>query len=292
VSSALTPEPAVRCADASEAAGEELAAAVTAESWLLVEVPGAWPRDVSADGALPPEVDSAVRSWLAETPRARLQFIRRPGRSAASRLAFVVRAGEHEREVRRFEVDGLERLASVDLVRGGDAVDGSLVLVCGHGSRDRCCSLRGTAVFGALCERLRDEEVWISSHLGGHRFAANVVVLPVGLQLGRVTRDEAAYVVARALAGRIELDRYRGRTCYDAAAQAAERAVRSIAGIVGVGDLVLLGHEDGVVRLRAWGGGEWAAVVEEVDGPAVPASCGDEPAPQRSLVARIVESPS
>jgi hypothetical protein len=287
------PDPGGRCADLSEAAGESLAAtAVTARAWLLLEMPGAWPRDVSDPGALPPAAEASVRAWLAGTPRSRLQFLRRPGRSRESRLAYVVRSEEDVSDVRRFELDDLDALSDADLAGGGEQVDASLVLVCAHGSRDRCCSLRGTAVFGALAERLGKEELWLSSHLGGHRFAANVVVLPAGLQFGRVAPEEAPYVVARALGGRIELERYRGRTAYEAAAQAGEQVVRAIAGLDGVDDLALVAQENGRTRFRAWDGREWAAEASETESPPVPASCGDDPAPQRAFAARIVEAPA
>ena len=93
-----------------------------------------------------------------------------------------------------------------------------LVLVCGHGTRDACCALRGTAVYAALAPiTSATDELWISSHQGGHRFAANVLVLPAGIQLGRVTPESAPHVVARALAGRIELEHYRGRIAYSGA---------------------------------------------------------------------------
>jgi hypothetical protein len=278
-----------RCADVSLAAGEVLAAtAVTAERWLLVEVPGSWPRDVGAEGALPEEAQGAVSAWLVKTPGARLQFVRRPGRVSKRRVVFVVRAQESHGEVRRIELEGLEDLASLDLDSAGAPVDTSLVLVCGHGSRDQCCALRGTAVFGALSGRLGEEELWIASHLGGHRFAANVLVLPAGLQLGRVEVSEAPYVVARALAGKIELERYRGRTCYSPTVQAGEHAVRVSAGLDGVDDVRFVDVDDDHVRFRAWDGTDWSVVVEEAEGPAVPASCGDESAPQRSFRARVL----
>lgn len=282
-----------RCAEASEAAGESLGAtAVSARAWLLVEVAGSWPRDVSSAGTLPAGAQQAIETWLGETPGSRLQFLRRPGRTGRRPLVFVARTEERLSQLRRFELDALDDLASVDLAEGGEQLDGSLVLVCGHGSRDRCCSLRGTAVFGALSGRLRDEELWISSHLGGHRFAANVAVLPAGLQFGRVTLDEAPYLVARALGGKIELGRYRGRTCYEPAVQAAERAIRAAAGLDGIDDLALTAQENGRIGFRTWDGGEWVAIADESRGPAVPASCGDEPAPQRSFAARVVQSPS
>ena len=279
----------MRCAELSLAAGEVLAAtAVTAERWLLVEVPGSWPRDVAAEGALPDAAQEAVGAWLGTTPGARLQFVRRPGRAARRPLAFVICAEESRQEVRRIELGCLEDLATLDIGAAGTPVDPSLVLVCGHGSRDQCCALRGTEVFGALVGRLGEEELWISSHLGGHRFAANVLVLPVGLQLGRVEASEAPFVVARALGGKIELERYRGRTCYAPTVQAGEHAVRMAAGLDGVDDLRFAGVEHGHVRFRSWDGTDWAAVVEEVEGPAVPASCGDDPAPQRAFRARAL----
>lgn len=278
-----------RCAELSLAAGEVLAAtAVTAERWLLVEVPGSWPRDVGAEGALPDAAQEAVSTWLSKSPGTRVQFVRRPGRVARRGLAFVIRAEESRHQVRRIELERLEDLATLDIDAAGTSIEASLVLVCGHGSRDRCCALRGTAVFGALAERLGEEELWISSHLGGHRFAANVLVLPAGLQLGRVEPREAPFVVARALGGKIELERYRGRTCYAPSVQAAEHAVRTAAGLDGVDDLRLAGANGEQVRFRSCDHTEWVAVVEEVDGPAVPASCGAEAAPQRAFRARVL----
>jgi hypothetical protein len=278
-----------RCAELSEAAGESLAAtATTALSWLVLEVPGVWPRDVADEGGLPAGAHEAVSAWLADRPRSRLQYVRRPRRSTQGLLAFVVGAGESEGSVRRIAFERHEELTTIDLETAGELVDSSLVLVCGHGSRDQCCALRGTAVFGALASRLEEEELWISSHQGGHRFAANVLVLPAGLQFGRVEVEEAPFVVARALAGRIEHRFYRGRTCYDGLVQAAERVLREKAGLDGVLDLRLVEVTDGSVRFQAWNGAEYVVSVHEVEGPSVPASCGADPEPQRSFTAKIV----
>lgn len=278
-----------RCAEISLDAGESLAAtATTAERWLLIEVPGSWPRDVSAGGALPTPAQDAVTAWLARTPSSRLLFIRRPGRAATGSLAFVVHASESTTDVRRIELEHSGEIAHSDLERDGDRTDQQLVLVCGHGARDACCALRGLAVYGALAAEPRgDEELWISSHQGGHRFAANVLVLPAGLQFGRVEPNEAPLVVARALSGRIELDRYRGRTCYPPAAQAAERVVREALELDGVDDLRLTAAERPLVRFRGRDGSEHAATVEELVGPSVAASCGLEPEPQMVLSAQF-----
>jgi len=281
----------VRCSDLSRAAGEPLAAtASTAEQWLLVEVPGAWGRDIATLGSLPASAHEAVSEWLARTPRSRALFLRQQGRSRRS-VAFVVRAEEVSAEVRRIDLASHEDLAQMDLETEGELVAESLVLVCAHGTRDACCALRGTAVYGTLAGQLGDSELWLSSHQGGHRFAANVLVLPAGVQLGRLDEDNAARVVSRALEGRIELDHYRGRTCYEPRVQAAEHAIRRGLGLDTVDDLRLLAMDGSVVRFRGRNGVEHAATVDEIDGPLVPASCGAEPERQEALVARLVAEP-
>jgi hypothetical protein len=282
----------LRCAEASEAAGERLAGTgVTASRWLLVEVPGAWPRDVASAETLPTGAAQSVRAWL-DASGARLQYIRRPDRAGPGALAFVVDSEEDAQTVRRIELAGIEELGTVDLATAGEAVQSSLVLVCGHGSRDRCCALRGTAVFGALSGTLAEEQLWVSSHQGGHRFAANVLVLPAGLQFGRVSGEEAPALVGRALAGKIDLERYRGRTVYEGSVQAAEHLVRVEAALDGVEALHLVNVGDGIVVFGSADGVEWTVAVDDGYGPAVPASCGDEPAPQRVCTARLVESGS
>jgi hypothetical protein len=277
-----------RCADLSRAAGERLSAtATTAWSWLLIEVPGTWPRDVSSGGVLPADAAQAVSSWLERTPRSRALFLRRPGRAASQTVAFVVRAEESVAETRRLELASHELLATVDFDADGELVEPQLVLVCGHGTRDACCALRGTAVYTALATLLGEEELWISSHHGGHRFAANVLVLPHGIHLGRVKPGNAPTITARALAGEIELEHYRGRTFYDSAVQAAEHVVRESTGLDRIGDLRLVGAEGSIVRFRSSDKKEHAAVVEETVGPPVPASCGAEPEAQKTFSARL-----
>jgi hypothetical protein len=217
-----------------------------------------------------------------------LHFIRRPGRARERRVVFVVRAAEHETEVRRIELDEGDGLAAVDLASGGDEIAAPLVLVCAHGARDACCALRGSAVFGALGSVLAEEELWLSSHQGGHRFAANVLVLPLGIQLGRISPEEATRVVGDALTGHIPLAHYRGRTPYSRREQAAERAVREATGLVALPDVTLVGDDGTYVWFDAADGGEYRASVDPAPGPLVPSSCGAEPELQAHVGATLL----
>jgi hypothetical protein len=279
-----------RCSDLSRGANERLAGtAPWIDRWLLVEVPGRWARDVGSGDGLPDDARATVQSWLASpSERRRVLFVRRRGRPMTRRLAFVVRAQEAAREVRRIELTAAEELGGLDLEDAGEPTDTSLVVVCGHGSRDACCAARGPAVYDCLAPRLGEEELWISSHQGGHRFAANVIVLPVGLQLGRVEPEEAGEIVGRALAGQMELDRYRGRTCYPPAVQAAEHAVRSARGLDRVSELSLVAFDGTLATFSGPGGEQFAARVEETRGPAVPGSCGEQPKPKPTFVVQLV----
>jgi hypothetical protein len=254
---------------------------------MLVEVSGTWSRDVSGGDGLSETARRSVRQWLERTPASRLLFIRRPGRSREGReLVFVVHATASQSCVRRLE---LGQLDDVDFEESGSDETGTqLVLVCGHGSRDPCCALRGTAVYGALASTLGPEEVWISSHQGGHRFAANVLVLPSAVQLGRIAAAEAHAVVTEVLAGRLALDHFRGSATYSPEVQAADIAIRRAFGLNGIRDLQLVEADGRTVRFRDATGREHVASVEQHAGPVVPASCGAEPEPQVAFTARLV----
>jgi hypothetical protein len=277
-----------RCADLSEEAGESLAATATmVRNWLLVEVRGTWPRDVSDLTTLDERERAAISAWLEGIPSSRLLFIRRPGRARDRRLVFVVRATEDEGEVRRLELGSTAELADIDLAVDGEVTDAPLVLVCGHGMRDPCCALRGSAVYGSLAARLAADQLWLSSHQGGHRFAANVLVLPGGIHLGRVALEDAPRVVGDALAGRIVLEHYRGRTAYSTREQAAERVVREVSGLASLSDVRLVGDDGVHVRFVDSAGREYRAVIDDESGRKVPASCGVEATPQPHVSARL-----
>ena len=69
-----------------------------------------------------------------------------------------------------------------------------LVLCCTHGKKDKCCAKFGHATFKSLVqaegEANHNFDVWQSSHLGGCRFAASVMVFPANRKYGRIAPDE------------------------------------------------------------------------------------------------------
>ena len=146
------------------------------------------------------------------------------------------------------------------------------------------CTTRGTRVRRAP-QPHRSGTLWQSSHLGGHRFAANVLVLPAGILLGRVLPADALRVAGDLAVGRIPLEHYRGRTIHPPQVQAADAAVRTRLGLADLDDVRLLFVEDGHVRL-ATPRGEIDAVVEAEVGPALRESCGKDPADSIRYIVR------
>jgi hypothetical protein len=206
--------------------------ASTVTRWLLVEHPGAWTSAALDSRGLPAEVrDHLARLWPMLRVRAVLTRRRRqPAEGTLSCFAISTDVDNHwveraaltdVREVLDLDLGPLRRGRSVGL----DRHDDPLFLVCTHGSHDACCGLFGRPVADALAEWW-PVETWECSHIGGDRFAANVVCLPEGIYFGRLDPDTAPVVIAGFLDGQVDLGHYRGRTSYPFAVQAAETWVR------------------------------------------------------------------
>ena len=199
----------------------------------------------------------------------RLLLIRRPGRGASQPHAcFVAHTSRAGSWLERRRLDDPAELLELDMaavVAGerpgfGEEAAEPVYLVCTNGRHDRCCATYGRPAALALAAG-HGELVWESSHVGGDRFAGNLVCLPGGHYFGRVGPADAERVVGRHRAGTIDLDHYRGCCVDPPVVQAAEWFARRATGLTGTPDLALAGRErlEGgaqAVRFRRPGGGE------------------------------------
>jgi hypothetical protein len=280
------------CARASAEWAEPLGAtAATARAWLLVEQTGPWGAKALRASRLDPVVGRALER-AADGSGVRVALIRRPGRHADLRrpsrhqvvLAHTVPGDSW---VRTAEVTDPAELTGLDFAAVGagrhggfgTAYDGPpVVAVCTNGKRDRCCALYGRPLAAELAAS-GGQEVWEVTHLGGHRFAPTMLVLPYGYAYGRVDGRLAKAVREAARRGRIVLDGCRGRSAWEPPGQAADLAVRALTGedladAVAVvrtdeapgGWSVHVAHRDG----RTWR----VAVARTVALPPRPESCG------------------
>jgi hypothetical protein len=233
------------CAAVRAALGEPLhgTAPVLGGGWLAVEHPGPWPAAGPPED-LPPDM---TRLWYdAVELGIRPQLIRRVTRRrrVPPHQTYLAWTRGKDMWVERAELPDLRALTDLDLPSlaagrrpgfGAELTD-PLLLVCTHGRRDACCARWGRAVARELRARHGDS-VWETSHVGGDRYAANVVCLPYGTYHGGTDARSAATVGAAAIAGHVSLPHYRGRCGLPEAVQSAEWFVRRETGVTAVHEI-------------------------------------------------------
>ena len=269
------------CAETSRAHAESLhATASRVDTWILIEYRGLWAHDAVDGSTLSGALKAHLVAERVRLPHARILFVRRSERrSGDGLLAFFARSTPSERELRCVELERHDDLVGLDLATAGRSVDHPLFLVCTHGKHDPCCVRYGRPLYEALRDELEPDWVWQVSHIGGDRFAGNLVCLPEGLYYGRVDRETAGSVLDEHLARRIHMASYRGRSIYSFAVQAAERALREQTGLVGIDDLVLRRVEraNGSTRVTFAVDGETHEVrVDRVPGDLTRLTCSSE----------------
>jgi hypothetical protein len=221
--------------------GTEPSAASAPEAsraWLLVEHPGPWPAEAT-EAELPDPLAGLVA--FADALDIRVQLIRRPGRRPASdvRSVFTGWTAGGEPWLRHGQLPArplpsdlgpagldlreldLKELAAGIIPAFGAPVTEPVYLVCAHARRDACCARFGAPLAQALATR-HPGQVWETTHVGGHRFAANLVILPHGRYYGPVGVAQAAAAIDAYAGGTISPWRYRGRAGQPKLEQQAE----------------------------------------------------------------------
>ncbi len=216
--------------------------AVQVDLWLLVEYARPWRANAIEQSELP----VAVRAHLEGLPaqvhtacgaRLRVQFIKNARSRAASRPCVMLADGRQSGpRLIRTELDdyaGLANFAAAGLARGelpgGRALGQGVYLVCTNGQRDVCCARFGRPLYERLGE-VFGERVWQTTHLGGHRYAPNLLCLPAGIVYGFVHPDEGVEVAQAFDRGLLSLRHLRGRASLPPVAQAAEYFLREAEG--------------------------------------------------------------
>jgi hypothetical protein len=212
----ILPDPGFRCAGASALRDEPVAGtASTVRAFLLVEHAGSWGVNALRDARLPGDLGPRLRRASAETG-VRVLLVRRPGRQPRKghTTVFAAYAHPHRPWLERGDITDPHDILDLDLaaIRDGrssglDADAGNVYCVCTHGRHDACCAERGRPVASAL-SAAHPEDTWEVSHIGGDRFAGNLLVLPHGLYYGRLDAPSAVAVAGGHEAGGV---RRRGR---------------------------------------------------------------------------------
>jgi hypothetical protein len=237
-----------RCADAARERGDpELGSAPQARRWLLIEHRGPWQVDALAGSGITTSILDLLNRTVA-TVGARPLLIRRPGRTDRSaRRSWAVTYEEGVSDWGTWRQDD-DLIAAVEALSAPgpseDAGRAPILLVCTHGLHDACCAIRGRPVARALATQW-PESTWECSHVGGDRFAANVIVLPDAVYYGNLDPVSAAETVRAHLSGELAVGHLRGMARVPPAAQVAIAAVHERLGPLAASDVDVTSLEHG-----------------------------------------------
>ena len=237
-------------AQSSRAEEQAVGTASIGDTWLLLEYPRPWGVKAFQESNLSREIKLHINRALKSVPRARLLFIKQDKAPAEFLSLFIVRSSELDSSLVKYELRDYKQLLEINLtsalaggeVKGAEIWERPLFLVCTHGKRDKCCAKFGFAVYKSVRDFAGDGSVWQSSHVGGDRFAANLICFPDGLFYAHVTEESGQSIVSNYRQRKLVLDNFRGRACYPPPIQAAEFFVRSESGLSGVSDLRFLSY--------------------------------------------------
>jgi hypothetical protein len=285
--------PAPLCADGARARQDDLVGtAAPARRWLLIEHPGPWAVDALGGSGIEAEVQDRLRRAAAGAG-ARILLVRRPGRGPARevrRWAIVDADADADADAEgdtdadpEAHPDAAAEADAADAIFGPPAAhwgswrsgadllscvagleDGPgkrprtttnepLLLVCAHGRHDTCCAVRGRPVAARLAERW-PVGTWECSHVGGDRFAANLLVLPGGACYGNLDPDNVVEVVQSHLEDRVSVEHLRGVSTQPPVGQAAVAAVLRRFGPAGLSQVA-------VRRIQQQGEESWSVVL-------------------------------
>jgi len=244
---AARPSARPRCSAEARERDDPLAGTAShVRNWLLLEQPGAWGAEAVLESRLSREVAQALHE-RAHAAKVRVILIRHPDRRPDGLNRFLAHTGGTRTAPVLFHgvLDDPAALLDLDLhplgagrpVGFGRRHDDPLFLVCTNGRHDVCCAERGRPTFRALAGEY-PERTWECSHIGGDRFAGNVLCFPHGVYYGWVEPDEAPALARAYEAGRLDLRRYRGRSSWPLEIQAAEHFLRVERGLTVIDDVI------------------------------------------------------
>ena len=283
----------VTCSHASASAAEPLyGTADKVDVWLMLEYNRPWRAKATKDNNLPGGLKARLESEIEKVERdhglkARLQFISQDRKYRGDKLACFVGINDHVvPKLYKLAADHYDDFEDLDLAAflagdtPGELQTAPAYFVCTNGRRDQCCAVLGTPLYLMLAREV-GAAAWKTSHIGGHRFAGNVLTLPNGASYGRVSRHDVGGLVEATNAGTLVLENLRGRTCFEPYEQVAEMLARNRTGKQNLEDLTWTGtdgEDPYIVKFNDAASGETQAI--RVKRGAAPqevwGSCGDE----------------
>jgi len=235
------------CAEYSRTADEQLFGTVKPiDLWLLIEFRGRWEHE--AVSVFSPTVQLRIKSLRSQFSKFRLALIKQTQRTRGPCKMFWAFSREQKSILYQTEFIDIENVSfEPDNLRVESAEP--LYAVCTHGTHDLCCAQFGNKIFAELSSL--HNNAWQISHIGGCRFAPNVVCLPDGAVYGRVEQRDIAAIINSSQHSSVFLPKLRGRSCLAKPVQAAEYFVRKSTNLLHLDELILA--DAGEIEPGKWG---------------------------------------
>jgi hypothetical protein len=203
------------CSDYSRQAGEDIIGSATNEqTYILVECPPPWTSEAFNSRWVPENLQILIKE--AKRNKLPIKFLliaNNLSHKADSTTLLIYQRKEglsNGYRKQEFQLANIELVAPVvrKWLRGGfsdyDAQTSVTrdILICTHGSHDRCCARYGnpfyfnaTSIVSSL--ELDNVRIWKSSHFGGHRFAPTAIDFPDGRYYGALDQESFKSILTR-----------------------------------------------------------------------------------------------
>lgn len=217
---------------------------------LLIEYTNPWRNKALGNNDLPDEVNAWLDAQKAAIDGFRPFFIKRDKQLSAthpfgSGTVYLAITDSTQPRLYKFTIGSADDLMALDLaaIIAGTSdhqpVDDTVVAVCTNGTHDRCCAKFGLPVYQAFAKE-EGIEAWQVTHIGGHRYAATAIALPLGIVYGFLSPENVPVVAQTIHNKNVHLPTYRGRTFYRGYINAADYFIRKETGQTELGAISLL----------------------------------------------------
>jgi hypothetical protein len=203
------------CADNSRSLKEDIiGSAPNNQTYVLIECPTPWAENAFNSRCVPLSLKTLKEKIQREKMPVNLLLINEhhSSKQTKSIIIFKRKQGLSKSYSRlELEVQSLEEVASLveSYLHETDLEDAYSesssirdILVCTHGSHDKCCAKYGIPFYREALETIRnlqltDVRIWQSSHFGGHRFAPTAIDFPEGRYYGVLNQNTFCSLLTR-----------------------------------------------------------------------------------------------
>ena len=208
------------CRELTRASGEPIGgSAPFADQFIFITWPKKfWNREaLESGGGFPQGLKAWSKSNSSPGNKITIRLLSKPGLETTSVSLFLypqakMISGLNPEQVPEVLERWLDSPENPGL--GWETLETEQLFVCTHGKHDLCCAKFGQTVYQRLREEASDRklelDVWEASHLGGHRFAANLMRFPGGHSHGHLQEDMVPAFLDDWEAGKIHASTYRG----------------------------------------------------------------------------------